>query len=281
MDPQEKTNAFYVYSHNGSNLNETKGYFIYYESNEQMRDYAAENPVKIEVAQPPHEQPQTAAALSLAGESAAGAAGAAGAASAASAAGAAGAAHAHTVNRTVQRDVQDQKRVVNLLVALSAVMFIVSFIMGAGLIQNQDRISALENDIRQLSTSYRDIVSVFAQRSDPPAQKPSEAVSQPSAEQSASEQPAAAVIDVDGNEILQTQSSETAAVTSQEPPASETPTPETPVPSRYTIRDGDSLNSISRKFYGSTNMVSQIMRLNSIGDPDMIVSGRTIQLPPK
>jgi LysM repeat protein len=66
------------------------------------------------------------------------------------------------------------------------------------------------------------------------------------------------------------------------PTISETPTPSLPLeplPERYTVQDGDTLNSISVRFYGTSDMVSRIMEYNGITDPNVIVTGRTIELP--
>ncbi|MDR3239266.1 MAG: LysM domain-containing protein [Clostridiales bacterium] len=309
MDPLEKTNTFYVYSQNGLNLEETKGYFIYYDKNESMRTYAADNdaaeepePSVLPAVAPSAEEKSDPPYLL----------------------------QTPSLHQTVQKDVQDQKRVVNLLVALSAVMFIVSFIMGAGLIQNQDQIHTLRQQVVELSTSYRDLLatSVFApenvttpvnQTAEDPSSPPPAVIDingnqvleeQKGTEASASEAsasetivPAAAATEaiasaetaaatetsVSETNVSETNVSETAAPTDKpEPPAPETPAPtkapaKTPatLPSRYTVKEGDSLNSISIRFYGSIKMVQKIMDLNEIRDQDMIVSGKTLQLPPK
>lgn len=51
------------------------------------------------------------------------------------------------------------------------------------------------------------------------------------------------------------------------------------VPSSYTILKGESLMSISKKFYGTTDMVEKICILNGISNSDYIQAGETIRLP--
>lgn len=51
------------------------------------------------------------------------------------------------------------------------------------------------------------------------------------------------------------------------------------VPSLYTIVKGESLESISKKFYGSTDMVEQICAINGIQNSDYIQAGDEIRLP--
>jgi hypothetical protein len=49
----------------------------------------------------------------------------------------------------------------------------------------------------------------------------------------------------------------------------------------YTIRWGDTLWDISEAFYRNPWLYPRIARFNSIRDPDFIVSGRTIRIPPR
>ena len=50
-------------------------------------------------------------------------------------------------------------------------------------------------------------------------------------------------------------------------------------PKSYVVKRGDSLLSISRKFYDTTDMVKQICSINGIEDPDYIQPGQNILLP--
>lgn len=47
----------------------------------------------------------------------------------------------------------------------------------------------------------------------------------------------------------------------------------------YVVQAGDSLYSISRKFYGTESMVSQIQELNGLSNADLIKEGQTLNLP--
>jgi nucleoid-associated protein YgaU len=47
----------------------------------------------------------------------------------------------------------------------------------------------------------------------------------------------------------------------------------------YVVQRGDSLNAISLHFYGTTDMVTAIMTLNDIDDPDRIFFGKVLLLP--
>jgi LysM repeat protein len=174
----------------------------------------------------------------------------------------------------------EQKRAMNLLAGLCAVLFVVSFVMGAGLIRNQDRIDNAEAQIRQLTTALRNhmaieisnVAPVFAEDDVPLANEiasqelisASETVATPSPAPTETPLPTPTP-----------QAVETAAFpTPQEETALIMPIPET-----YTIQPGDSLLAISLHFFGDANMVAEILSLNNIENPDLIVAGRTISLP--
>ena len=47
----------------------------------------------------------------------------------------------------------------------------------------------------------------------------------------------------------------------------------------YIVEAGDSLYSISRKFYGTEAMVAKIQELNGLSNADLIKEGQSILLP--
>lgn len=49
----------------------------------------------------------------------------------------------------------------------------------------------------------------------------------------------------------------------------------------YTIRKGDTLSSICRKFYGDTSLYSKLAEINNIKNPNLIITGRTLKIPDK
>ncbi|MDR1537656.1 MAG: LysM domain-containing protein [Clostridiales bacterium] len=237
MDPIEKTNAFYTYTRNGASLNESKGYFIYYEKNEGMNKYQElNNPSsRLEAAAseaPP--EPRLASERFQAADSLI---------------------RVREATRFYQKDMQEQKRVLNLLVGLCAVLFIVTFIMGAGLIQNQDRIASMEKQIVQLNESYINELSQIGKDVSPAYKTDDDAT------------PATQIIE--GNES-DAPSSQTSATQAEAPSAA---------PVKYVVKKGDTLNSICVKHYGSAAMLKKVMDYNNIEDPNHIVSGTTIMLP--
>jgi len=330
MDPLERVNAFYTVNPNAitpsDRMAEISGYFIYYEKNVNMHEYMLTNKSVDYTAKPPTFVELTPVEPSIPeneyddGDS--------------------HQAHAmpltfedefderdtlyamhgprdtdpediirrHQANSAKRRGVRvEQKRASSLLGGLCALLFVVSFVMGVGLVRNQDRIDRLEGEIRQLVTAHRNL---FAQMSTPEF-APAFAEANPPAVPNNGEQGTAPATEA---------RIETPTVPTQPPtlpqqqvyhptlppatqpitqpvtqPPTEPPTepPTIPrtqpisdqeasiptIPATYTIQPGDSLLGISLRFFGDANMVSEILLLNGIEDPDMIVAGRTIALP--
>ncbi|NLB78907.1 MAG: LysM peptidoglycan-binding domain-containing protein [Clostridiaceae bacterium] len=85
-----------------------------------------------------------------------------------------------------------------------------------------------------------------------------------------------------GEDILPTDSSTETA----DPAETETPTP-TPTPQagtdikNHVVKKGDSISSIARSYYGDTSLVDQLCKYNNISDPNKIIQGQVIKIPPK
>jgi nucleoid-associated protein YgaU len=169
----------------------------------------------------------------------------------------------------------EQKRTVNLLAGLCAVLFVVCFVLGVGLIRNQDEITRMETELRQMSTALRnhfaaqtvdELAPVFAE--DDPVIGPDVVANEPeniASEQATITRPAYEDTPPNQPTTIFAQPEETALVPQ--------------IPETYTIQPGDSLIAISLRFFQNEYMVEEIMALNGIDDPDLIVAGRTIALP--
>ena len=188
--------------------------------------------------------------------------------------------------RTDQRSsrrggVKENKRTLNLLVSMSAVLFIVCFILGAGLVQSQSRIETMEEQIFQLSAAYR---SLYGQVANPVfAPSPTESTMIGEAEQPYV--PTIATnggLEIDGIPVhppANPQQTIEAPVTPPATPAVGTPAVATrSIPETYVIQPGDSLTSISMYFFGE-NRVDEILALNGMDNADMIIAGSIILLP--
>ena len=173
-DPAQRMDAFYVYNED-KELIESKGYFVYYDKNKAMHEYMIDNRVQrsaerepvrssfdkiVEIESNDDDSPNIPVSkrrireLREATEST-------------------GTRRAYSVRDKRQNTAtgsSEQRRLVNMLTALCAVMFLVSFIMGAGLIRSDERINVLEHNFMALYESYRNLeaappldVAAFAQ----------------------------------------------------------------------------------------------------------------------
>lgn len=67
-----------------------------------------------------------------------------------------------------------------------------------------------------------------------------------------------------------------------EPTQDPTPTP-TPSPAvqNHVVKKGDSISSIARAYYGDVSLVDALCKYNDITDPNKIIQGQVIKIPPK
>jgi len=323
MDPVEKLNMFYSWNNDMTGIDEATGYFIYYDQNKGMQDYMNDNRIsraKIAKATKPVEdvvpmakkeetlpttrlrlfeenkdkKPVTATktpapAPKVSGEGRGGRF-------------MGGLKTTATPEKKEGRSVEDMRRQSNLLIGLCAVLFITSFIMGAGLLQSDGRIAALESAVITMDNNNLIIADQIRQMSALPV------FAQTGLNQYADH----TVTPANQNQPTPTQENpQNQAPAQQQPPQQQTPTPpqqppaETPtppatepedtnvfdpdpsdvvatwanVPETYTIQPGDSLLQISRIFFGDGSMVDRIMEVNNIQDANLITIGQVIILP--
>ncbi|MCL2575110.1 MAG: LysM peptidoglycan-binding domain-containing protein [Defluviitaleaceae bacterium] len=300
MDPVEKLNLFYTWNKQMDGIAEAGGYFVYYDQNKGMQEYMAANrinrakspivkdlpketpPAPKEVVEPPQpttrlklfDEPKNPANTTKIGRGT-------------QPMGGLKTTTPITTERKEGRSIEDMRRLSNLLVGLCAVLFVVSFIMGAGLLQSDGRINALESaivtmdnnniliadQIRQLSAVAAFAPQDLADNISPTDEHTSPTQTIPTTNLTPPLQPPA---EPDTTPI-------TEPITDpQTQPPTEAPTTTTAianVPQTYIIQPGDSLLQISRMFFGDSTMVNAIMEINGITDPNTIGIGQEILLP--
>ena len=241
-DYMENICSFYKNTKNY--LEEVKGFIVYYEKNDAMNEYMLNNKntnVNLE-KEKFKEKDEKLIAMKRKGQS----------------------------KKESPRTLEEHKKMANIFGSLSAVLFLVCFIMGAGLIQNDDRISELEQKLLKLDKSYKYILSqvkddnvksVFAE-----SDKQSLTTNTSLIEQTTQTT----------TQNIQDTTKETTTKVSTE--NSQTTT-EKPKYKTYEIKDGDSLEAISKKIYGDRNKIEEIMELNGITNPHKIYSGMIINIP--
>lgn len=285
IDPIEKLNSFYTTNNN--ELEETKGYFVYYEKNHNMHEYMIENKILKIISQKTTTKKPTAKKniqeafittqehdatenveqleedakpelISI---------------------------NKNTRKRTSsnQRGLNGQKRIVNMLVSMCSVMLLICFVLAAGLIRSEDRINGLEGELQTLSVAYKNILVSLQTAQDniiPGEQGINSAV----------------LIEEDGNNLLLALNDNSQQHEADEPKSEDenlyseqttyediiepvSITQDLDIPENYIVQQGDSLLRISRMFYGTTDMVGSIMEANNMTDPDKIFYGKVLVLP--
>lgn len=298
FDPIEKSGVFFNFSTENENFNELKGFIIYYERNEAMSEYMLNNQF---LNTPELEEKKAKEAKLLKNQEIEQSSN-------------------QSINDNSTKNVKptkfslpkpkqlnsQYKKNINFFGSLTAIFILISFVMGMGLIQNEDRITQLEEQINKIDESYKylllqvtneSVQSVFAESSSSdelyPAdlnteisleenlqssqleEQTSSQISQTQTEASVYEQTSQ---EQDGNiQIIQQQTSYD-KLQMQQTESSQSNLTEISYQT-YVIEDGDNLEKISRQFYGNTEKVYEIMKLNDIEDANKIYSGMVIKLP--
>ncbi len=226
IDPTENISGFYKWNNIEGVFDSIKGYIIYYEKNEGMHEYMLENKIKTNT-----EENIIKARNNDAGAKAR------------------EAASKRTSYRARKKISVNQNRAINLLGSVSFVMLLVCFIMGAGLVQNDERIRDMEMKITALESQFQSSQSVFALSNEHSDEESSESTSEYTTESSTES------------------TTEAAEEATEEKKYTE-----------YRVKPGDTLIGISKSTYGTSARVSDIRELNNIAG-NKIVTGDILLLP--
>ena len=262
-DPIENMNVFYAFDNLRENLEEVKSYFIYYEKNNAMNEYMIDNKE--------NQKNQNDAVIEKTDSPEI-------------------VARKRQFER-MQKTNYEQKKMVNMLTGLSIVLFLICFIMGAGLIQNEDRISKLELRLKNFDGYCKNcdknkIRSVFFEQENSVAQKYTE-------KEKTNELERERNITLKGhnqkkNDLNKNETNRKVKTKNdfdynfsdvEKIPNNLSAEDDSDKFQTYVVKSGDSLSSISRKFFGSTKMIDKILELNDMDNADMIYIGKVLKLP--
>ncbi|MEI3163666.1 MAG: LysM peptidoglycan-binding domain-containing protein [Lachnospirales bacterium] len=208
-DPTEKISGFYKWNNNDEVFNNIKGYIIYYEKNDGMHEYMLENKIKEDKpVETPEERLKNDAGAK-----------------------ARKIAVAKVPKKAKHYATVDQSKTINLLSSLSFVMLLVCFIMGATLVQNDDKLNQLEAQLTALESEFQNTKAVFASYSE--------------------------------TTTVTTTEAPTEATTAQATAQVEH--------TKYKVQQGDTLISISKAKYGNTAKVREIRQLNNMENDKIVV----------
>ncbi len=181
-----------------------------------------------------------------------------------------------------------QQKVMNMLVMVSSMLFVVSAIMGMSMMKSDSKIEQLEKQVMLVTKAYDELVDQFvgdtatvfnqegtvevnAMENQSGVQKQEQAVNTTQSTKAQTEQTVQSINEVlDSNKTIDKASNTTKNTTTN---TANTST------QAYRIDIGDTLSSISLKFYGTKDRQIDIMKLNGIEDPNKIYYGMKIKLP--
>lgn len=267
-DPEEKLDCFFAWNESQDDLAEVSGYFIYYDKNRQMNAYVSDMKKRKRSMRRVSDE---AAAVELeAGE-------------ALLPGDDEGEEEAPSLPIAVERakrlaESQRQKRIISMMTSVSALLFFACVIMGVGLLQNGERLSSMETQMRELRTGYNNIVSklndsvfpAFAAQSEKSAQVPEDLTEAP-------EESPPAVISQEPVQSAPPSLDEALGVAAVE----SAPPPDDDIDKGvlYVVQQGDTLTYISNKYYGNSANIGKIMEANGLTDPDKLVVGMELLIP--
>lgn len=270
-DCVEKEESFYVYHDN--NLLKQKGYYIYYEKNEAMQDYMVDHKHNSSI----DEGYEDIAMREI----------------------------RQVLNTKKEKfDEREQKSLVSILYVASTLLAIVVLIIGATMLNSYEQMKNIEQalgvitekvmqqdkepaqvkqpitnveepkitEIETMSGNIEKIKEGFDEIEEEEV-KPKRAVPE---ENIVSQEKV--VSQEDNEKIKAEQKVETKEVVAPAKKKKEVAKQVTR-PKYYTIKEGDSLITISKKYYNSVDYVDDILKANKIEDQDMILIGQKIVLP--
>lgn len=188
--------------------------------------------------------------------------------------------------RLEERKEQDRRQSGRLLYAASGFLFLVVLAIGVTLLNSNEKIESIQTSVDTLLESLAD--SETRQLENQQKANTLAAATTKSQEENSQNVTAATV----AREMATTptttttqpttttttaSSTETAATTTAAASAAEEAVNRTPV--SHIVGKGETLESISKAIYGTTNMVQEICKKNNITNPDSIYAGQEILLP--
>ncbi len=254
-DPLENIGGFYKLCNN--DFKAINGFIIYYEKNEAMSEYMLNNKASINCSKEEKLKAKDERLISISRRK-------------------------NNINRNIHY-LNEYKKMTNIFGSLSAVLFLVCFIMGAGLIQSDDKIAELEKRLVKLDDSYRYILSqikddnvqsVFAQNNSSYEESSSEQTSSLStANTHTTVQTTTSITETSTVSTTQSIIDKTLETTSKNLSKNEKDF------KKYEVKEGDTLELISKRFYGDRSKIEEIMSINGLDNPDTIYVGKTLLLP--
>lgn len=258
IDSLDKLDTFFIHNAEKTGLRPAKGYFIYYEKNQEMQEYMLENSLVrprlekqteniaeekgedgTQKKRPTQEQRMDAAK------------------------------EIRRVLKKRAKEAEEENRSrLTMLAGVSSILCIACLFMGVSLLNNISRVRKLETEIATVQSSY------YAM-----AEQLEEAQTQMvfAAQRAEQQQQEQLKREAEEKAARQKQEEERKAAEEQKRKAEEEQ--KNSILSSYVVEEGDSLGYISNKFYGTSAGIKDIMQANGINDSNKIICGQTLVIP--
>ena len=228
VDPVDKLDTFYIYNEEADVLQQAKGYFVYYEKNEEMQEYMLDHSVvKPKEAKNPEEEKEENTAQEKQDKEET---------------------RPQEGPRRRRRPTPEeridaaQRSKYTMLTSVSCILCVICLCLGYGLFSNLNRLEELETKMAMVQDSY----TVLAEN----------------------------VEDVKVQAAFAPRMTEAAEEEAKE--QEETQKTEGRI---HVVEAGETLGSISQKYYGDGSGVEKIMNANGLDNPNRIVCGQELLIP--
>jgi len=253
IDSLDKLDTFFIHNAEKTGLRPAKGYFIYYEKNQEMQEYMLENSLvrprlekqtentekgednKQKKRPTPEERMDAAKEIR------------------------------RVLKKRAKEAEEENRSRLTMLAGVSSILCIACLFMGVSLLNNISRVRKLETEIATVQNSY------YAM-----AEQLEEAQTQMVFAAQRAEQQEQLRKEAEEKAARQKQEEERKAAEEQKRKAEEE---KNKVLATYVVEEGDSLGYISNKFYGTSTGIKDIMQANGINDSNKIICGQTLVIP--
>ena len=256
IDSLDKLDTFFIHNAEKTGLRPAKGYFIYYEKNQEMQEYMLDNSLVrprlekqkeniVEEGEEKRKRPTPEERMDAAKDI------------------------RRVLKKRAKEAEEENRSRLTMLAGVSSILCIACLFMGVSLLNNISRVRKLETEIATVQNSYYAMAEqleeaqtqmVFAAQK---AEQEQQERLKKEAEERAAQQK---------REQEQKAAEEEAKRKAEEEQQNK-------ILAQYVVEAGDSLGYISSKFYGTSAGIKDIMAANGINDGNKIICGQTLIIP--
>ncbi len=256
IDSLDKLDTFFIHNAEKTGLRPAKGYFIYYEKNQEMQEYMLDNSLVrprlekqkeniVEEGEEKRKRPTPEERMDAAKDI------------------------RRVLKKRAKEAEEENRSRLTMLAGVSSILCIACLFMGVSLLNNISRVRKLETEIATVQNSYYAMAEqleeaqtqmVFAAQK---AEQEQQERLKKEAEERAAQQK---------REQEQKAAEEEAKRKAEEEQQNK-------ILAQYVVEVGDSLGYISSKFYGTSAGIKDIMAANGINDGNKIICGQTLIIP--